>query len=246
MTRPEGQAAGLLAGIRALGAQAEHIPWLAIEPIADTALLESIAHRLSDYVACIFISANAVRLAWPVLGQEGWPQNTMAACIGPGTAAALRERGVTRIVMPESRYDSEGLLAEEVFARQCCDGQAFALIRGEGGRDLLAQSLRARGARVDEVAVYRRTRHPDALSRLQGWIAKGGGVMLISSSESLQQVLSVAPGPLQQALKQQPVLVPHPRIAEVARQSGFDNVTVTAGGDDGMLEALRSYNAQSA
>lgn len=245
VTRPEGQAEGLLAVIRALGGHAAHIPFLAIEPVPAQGALEAIARASNDYAATIFISANAVRMAWLSLsaGQDSWPENRVAACIGPGTARALVELGVHQIIVPAAQYDTEGLLAEAFFAQPHCEGKAFALIRGEGGRDVLAQSLRARGARVDEVAVYRRTLHPDALERLQDWMASGGGTLLISSSESLRCLISAAPRAVQQELITQPLLVPHSRIAEVARELGFNRVTVTAGGDVGMLDALRSYNA---
>lgn len=242
VTRPEGQAAGLIAGIQNLGCRAEHIPFLAIEPLADLAPLEVVARSLTGYAACIFISANAARLAWPVLSRAGWPQAQVAACIGPGTARVLRDLGVQPIVMPEARYDSEGLLAEAYFVETQCQGKAFALIRGEGGRDVLAQTLRTRGATVDEVPIYRRCLHPQALSRLQAWLAAGGGALVISSSESLRQVMVAAMPVLQEQLRQQPVLVPHPRIADVAVQLGFADVAVTAGGDAGLLDALRSYN----
>lgn len=243
VTRPQGQADTLLAGIRALGATADHIPFLAIEPIPDLAPLVSIARKLPDYAACIFISANAVRIAWPVLNQVGWPAERIAACVGPGTAAVLRALGVQRIIQPESRFDSEGLLAESGFAPPRCDGQAFALIRGEGGRDLLAASLRARGARVDEVAVYRRHLHPDALAHLQGWLRDPAtDILIVSSSESLQRVISAADPALIAQLQLLPVLVPHSRIAETARQLGFEHVETSAGGDEGLLDFLRSYN----
>lgn len=249
VTRPEGQADVLLRGIRALGARADHIPFLAIEPIPNLAPLASIAHMLPDYAACIFISANAARIAWPMLSQGGWPGDRVAACVGPGTAAVLRELGVQRIIMPESCFDSEGLLAEGIFVKAHCEGRAFALIRGEGGRDYLAQALRARGAHVDEASVYRRQLHPDAVERLQTWLhlqTDPANVMLIvSSSDSLQRVISAADQALASRLKQLPVLVPHGRIAEIACQLGFNHVETTAGGDNGLLDYLRSYNGSS-
>lgn len=244
VTRPEGQALVLMDGLRALGAKAEHIPFLAIEPIDDRAAIEHITGSLSAYTACIFISANAVRVAWPVLTKagQGWPENLAAACVGPGTANVLRELGVAHVVMPRCRFDSEGLLAEPFFEESRCHGHAFAMIRGEGGRDFLAQSLRARGARVDEAAVYQRCLHPDVLSRLQNWVDAGGGTLLVSSSESLQRVMSAAPQALRTRLQTLPILVPHSRIAECAYQLGFSDVTTSAGGDAGMLDYLRSYN----
>ncbi|MFW9610648.1 MAG: uroporphyrinogen-III synthase [Fluviibacter sp.] len=247
VTRPEGQADKLLSGICALGGQAAHIPFLAIEPCADPVGLAHMAHQLSDYRACLFISVNAVQCAWPGLVPDGWPKTLAAAAVGPGTVRALRARGVSEVIVPASRFDSEGLLAEPFFAESQCRGRAFALIRGDGGRDLLAQTLRARGAtRVDEVAVYRRCLHPEALSRLAEWLQAGShslaDMILISSSESLQRVMAVATATIATRLRQTPLLVPHPKIADCARALGFSSICISDGGDDGLLHCLRSYN----
>lgn len=246
VTRPEGQADVLLSGIRALGGEAAHIPLLAITPCVDPVALARIAHHLSDYRACLFISANAVQCAWPGLAPDGWPQALAVAAVGPGTARALRARGVSQVIVPASRFDSEGLLAEPFFAEHQCQGRTFALIRGEGGRDLLAQTLRARGAtRVDEVAVYRRRLHPEALSRLAEWLQAAhslSDVVLISSSESLQRMMAAATTDMAARLRQTSVMVPHPKIADCARALGFTSIYTSDGGDDGLLHGLRSYN----
>ena len=245
VTRPEGQADKLLSGIRMLGGTANHIPFLAIEPILDTSALAQIAHQLSTYRACIFISANAVACASPILASRGWPPSVVGAAVGPGTAALLRANGVTQVIVPAHRFDSEGLLEEEIFSVAACRGKAFALIRGEGGRDLLAQTLRERGARVDELVVYRRRLHPQALARLSEWLEAGiqsNRLMLISSSDSLRRVMDSVSPAIAASLRHVPLLVPHPKIAIAAQNMGFNTVAVSAGGDDGLLESLRSYN----
>ena len=245
VTRPAGQADKLLSGIRALGGVAEHIPFLAIEPIDDSGALALMADRLPTYRACIFISANAVSYALPVLTTRGWPASVAGAAVGPGTAALLRASGVAEVVMPEYQFDSEGLLSESFFNEASCQGQAFALIRGEGGRDFLANILRARGARVDELAVYRRTMNPRALALLTDWLVSASAsprLMVVSSSESLRNVVGAVTLPVADVLRRIPLLVPHPKIAEAAHALGFARVIVSNGGDEGLLETLRSYN----
>jgi len=245
VTRPEGQASVLIDGIRALGGDASHIPLLAIEATVETPALTQIADRLSEYRAVIFISANAARIAWPTLTRTlAWPSNVAAAAVGPGTARELASLDVPRVVVPERCFDSEGLLSEPFFAESSCQGQAFALIRGEGGRDFLAPTLRARGAQVTEAAVYRRSLHPQALIRLEAWLEAGGSAdtILISSSESLQRVMASATPELAARLRSLSMLVPHPRIAEAARQLGFTHVEESDGGDAGLLTHLQSYN----
>lgn len=247
MTRPEGQANGLLEGIRALGGEATHCPFLAIEALAESAELRRIATHLNQYRACIFISANAVQLAWPVLVRAGWPASIAAAAIGPGTARVLHSYSASPVIVPASRFDSEGLLAESLFSEAQCRGQSFALIRGEGGRDYLAQTLRSRGAQVDEAAVYRRALHPEALPRLNDWLTAEpspvtSATIVISSSESLERLVASASPQVAADLSRIPLLVPHPKIAEAAYRLGFSNVLLSDGGDAGLLRFLRSYN----
>ena len=245
VTRPDGQADKLLSGISALGGNAEHIPFLAIQPTADSGALAQMADRLPSYRACIFISANAVTCALPALTPRGWPAAVAGAAVGPGTAALLRASGVAKVVVPGHRFDSEGLLDEAIFAEAACRDQRFALIRGEGGRDVLAHTLRKRGACVDELAVYRRHLNPQAVPLLTHWLESGdpaSRLILISSSESLRRVMDSVTPTVAERLCRVPLLVPHPKIAEVARILGFQTVLVSAGGDDGLLECLRSYN----
>lgn len=247
VTRPEGQADRLLDGIRAMGGEAHHIPLLAIHPVEEQAALKTMVSQLTHYRACIFISANAVNLAWPTVMAAypgGWPHELVAAAIGPGTVRVLKSLGVAKIVAPAMHFDSEGLLAEAFFAEAVCRGERFALIRGEGGRDFLAQGLCQRGAQVDEATIYRRTLHPASLQQLEAWLnaAFQPRMLLISSSESLQRIMSEAPAELGMALRASAVLVPHPRIGEAARQLGFARVAVCDGGDEGMLRYLKTYN----
>lgn len=249
VTRPEGQAAALIEGIRELGGDVTHIPFLAIEPVSDQTDLLRIAGRLIEYRACLFVSANAARIAWPLLSRNAWPQNVVGATVGPGTAQVLKTLGISQVVMPASHFDSEGLLSEPFFEADHCRGQRFALIRGEGGRDFLAQTLRTYGALVDEAAVYRRGLHPEALARLSAWLDAEAwhapGTLLISSSESLERVMSAADPGMTTRLQSLNVLVPHRRIAETANRLGFEHVATSAGGDEGLLDFLHSYNGIS-
>lgn len=257
ITRPAGQADALMAGVRALGGQATHVPFLSITPVRDPALA-LMASALTTYQAVLFISANAVQSSWSTLTNGmPWPPSLPAATVGPGTARHLRERGVKQVLMPDQQFDSEGLLALPFFAPVHCEGRSFALIRGEGGRDLLAQRLRAMGARVDEAACYQRALSPAAVPELQSLFPMGPAdqvdvdasiapsLVVVSSSESLQRLMQAMPPSLAAKFRSLPMLVPHGRIAEVARSLGFRQVMVTAGGDRGILEALRTYNQTS-
>lgn len=220
--------------------------------MADLSALENIASRLACYQACIFISANAVQSAWPTLtARQPWPESLTAAVVGPGTAQVLRRLDVTRIVLPQAQFDSESLLALPLFRPDLCEGRAFALIRGEGGRDLIARALRERGARVDEACTYERSLDSGAVSSVQELllrecVAKDRlSAMIVTSSESLERFMKATPPPLAQTIRNMHIIAPHERIALLARSLGFEKVTVCGGGDDGILKFLQTYNGSS-
>ena len=246
VTRPAGQAAALVAGIEKLGGRATHIPFLAINPVANLSDLENIAARLETYEACIFVSANAVHSAWPTLTcRQPWPEKLAAAVVGPGSARVLSELGVRRVLQPSVRFDSEGLLALPEFAPAQCQGKTFALIRGEGGRDLIARTLRERGAQVDEASTYQRSLNTEAVSRVTALLQDQPSAIIVTSSESLKRFMNAASSDLVRALSSLCVLAPHERIAEVALSLGFIKTIVCSGGDEGILEFLQTYNQSS-
>ncbi len=244
VTRPVGQAASLIAGIEQLGGRVTHIPFLAINTASDLSDLESIAGHIEAYRACLFISANAVHSAWPILtGHQSWPESLVAAVVGPGTARVLRQLGVPQVLWPTAQFDSEGLLSLPFFAPDQCQGRAFALIRGLGGRDLLARTLRERGARVDEAGVYERSLDSDAITMTaQLMDSDQPAAMIVTSSESLQRFMAAAPEVLAQMMRRLTLIVPHERIAQSALGLGYQKVMVCDGGDEGILRFLQTYN----
>ena len=86
--------------------------------------------------------------------RRSWPARLRAFAPGPGTAAALAAAGIHDVTIPATTFDSEGLLALPALSQVA--GKRIAIFRGEGGRDLLGDTLRARGALVDYVDCYRR------------------------------------------------------------------------------------------
>lgn len=165
-TRPAGQAEGLSAALRAAGARVSELPLLAIEPMAVTGRDRQHLLDLDRYDYCFFASANAARLGLLAIGEfwPQWPHRLPAIAVGRGTAAVLEEVGLS--VLRPVHEDSEGVLAlpglHEV------DGRRFLLLRGEDGREMLANTLRMRGARVDIVPLYRRVL---PVSAAQQWAA---------------------------------------------------------------------------
>lgn len=152
--RPAAQAAALTAALQAAGAEVLTLPLLAIEPLPLDAAARACLLDLDQYQATVFISANAARLGLDAVADfwPQWPWQLPAFAVGAVTAEVLAAAGLP-VTAPE-REDSEGLLALPEL--QEVAGQRWLLFRGDEGRELLPDTLRLRGARVDVLPLYRR------------------------------------------------------------------------------------------
>ncbi|NTV96949.1 MAG: uroporphyrinogen-III synthase, partial [Thiobacillus sp.] len=239
VTRPAEQAEGLAASIAGLGGRAILFPTLAIAAPADPVALAHAIGALAGYDYAIFISPTSVDRAWPEILERhgGWPHGPVPAAVGRATARALAKYGVRHVLVAEDGADSESLLALDAFAEPA--GKRILIVRGEGGRELLADSLRARGARVDYAECYRRVRpEADAAPLLALWREGGIAAVTVTSREvfaNLADLLGAAGADL---LRATPLFAPHPRIAEAARQWGVAEVVATAPGDAGLVSGL--------
>lgn len=162
--------------------------------------------------------------------------------VGAATAAALGEFGIAPVISP-SRMDSEGLLALPQL--QQFDGSRIGLLTAPGGRGVLAPALQARGAQVLRADIY--TRRPASLSRTE--VARlialdAPAVLALSSGEALQRVLAQLPAAAIERLRGVRVSAASERLAQLARESGFADVTVAAG--PGAAQLLAGYGEGTA
>ena len=241
ITRPLGAAAdSLRAATEAAGYTVYHQPLLELQGI--TSLSAAQRDRLLElhrYQHIIFISANAVHfgMAWI---EAFWPQLPVGLCwyaMGDATAARLQYFGVNALT-PGQKMSTEGLLAHA--ALQNIQGQRVLIVKGEGGRDTLTQQLTLRGAVVEELACYRRSL-PDLppgelAQRLRRWAIE---VILISSGEGLVNLQLLLRRAETSKLKHVGLVVPSQRVARLALDAGFDQVTTADNASDAaMLRAL--------
>ena len=244
VTRPRAQAVALADAIAAAGGTPLLFPLLEILPVADPEALATEVARLPGAALAIFISPNAVDHAVPLILAHGpWPAGLVAAAVGQGTVKALAARGVTGCIAPRERFDSEALLALPELAGQRVAGKRVVIFRGDGGRELLGDSLRARGATVECVACYRRTGPAGGVQiLLERWRAGRLDALTVSSSEGLRHLLGLLDAEGCSFLARTPVFVPHARIAENARASGLQKIILTDAADAGILAGLLAYN----
>jgi uroporphyrinogen-III synthase len=238
VTRPARQAAGFAEKIAALGGRPVIFPAIAILPPADAAPLVAAHAALAAYDFAFFVSANAVEYGVP--DPRRWPASLTAFAPGPGTAEALAAAGIADVRVPSARYDSAGLLALPELAD--VRGRRAIVFRGEGGREELADTLRARGARVDCVSCYRRAAPADGAGLAAAFAERRVQVVTITSGEGLDNLWALADGATRAAWRRVPTFAPHPRIAARARELGLP-VVETAGADAGLIAGLLEWSA---
>lgn len=223
LTAPQAQQARWRQGLEARGVVVAGLPLIAIGPPADPAAVAKAWELLCQAPRlAVFVSPSAVAAldAGGAPGWADWPPATWAACVGPGTAQALRERGVVRLLSPppdSERFESEALwpLLEQLGGWA---GAQVLLLRGDGGREWLAEQLTEQGAHVKALSVYRRQPpcQEGEWARQAQALACGPALWLLTSTQSLENGLQM--GVLRPGMT---VLASHPRIAAAAASAGL-------------------------
>lgn len=240
VTRPREQAAQLAESIERAGGKALLFPLLEIGPAADPQALQAVLATLHEFDLAIFISPNAVQYGLAAVRVHGaLPAGLRIATVGQGSARTLHEAGIHAVIAPRERFDSEALLALPEL--QDMQGKRVVIFRGDGGREMLADTLKARGASVQYAECYRRIKPQWATAAL---LAAAPNILTVTSSEALRHLWDMSEDTERDRLLALPLFVPHPRIAEAAQQLGWPQVHVTTGGDDGMSSALIAWAAK--
>jgi len=237
VTRPREQAAQLAQRIEQAGGKVVLFPLLEISPTADPQRLRALVARLHEFDLAIFISPNAVGYGMEAIRMAGaLPANLKIATVGQGSAKALRDLGVQEVIAPQERFDSEALLA--LPALHNVSGARVVIFRGNGGRELLADTLTARGATVEYAECYQRAKPQQDGAAL---LADYPHAITVTSSEALAYLWAMFDEAGRARLAAVPLFVPHARIADAAQGLGWHNVLATAGGDDGLLSGLVAW-----
>lgn len=242
VTRPREQAARLAALLEAAGGRALVYPAIEIADPADPARAEQTIGQLARFDLAVFVSPTAVERAFRLV--RAWPPALRAAAVGRGSARELERRGVPQALAPAEGGDSESLLALPELAQ--VSGKRVVVFRGEGGRELLGETLRRRGASVEYAEVYRRASpRLDLAPLLDAWRNGGVQAVTISSSAGLRNFLELLQGAGGDAatasLRGTPLFAGHERVAAEARRLGVQEVLVAGTGDEEMRDRLVAY-----
>ncbi|MEX5683999.1 uroporphyrinogen-III synthase [Pseudomonas silesiensis] len=243
LTRPPDESAALSDALAQVGIFSSSLPLLEIEaiPVSDT--MREVIQDLERYCAVIVVSKPAARIAVDLLGQYGaHPPGLQWFSVGAATAQIFEAHGVD-VSFPVEGDDSEALLElprlREAIART---DPRVLIMRGEGGRELLAERLRELGASVEYLELYRRKlpHYPPAAlpERIRAERLNG---LVVSSGQGFEHLRQLA-GDAWPPLARLPLFVPSPRVAELARAAGAEKVVDCRGASAAaLLTALREH-----
>ncbi|PWU31481.1 MULTISPECIES: uroporphyrinogen-III synthase [unclassified Pseudomonas] len=247
LTRPQEECEALAASLAEHGVASASLPLLAIEPLEETPEQRSLLLDLDRYCAVVVVSKPAARLGveridrfWPQPpARQGW------FAVGAATAAILDDYGL-RVHYPEHGDNSEALLALPALAQALeVPGPRVLILRGEGGREFLAERLRGQGVAVDYLELYRRVLPAYPAGELARRVCEEAlNGLVVSSGQGLEHLLRVA-GEDWPQLAGLPLFVPSPRVAELARDAGARRVIDCRGANAAaLLEALRGADEE--
>lgn len=244
VSRPVAQATKLNALIRENDGEAISFPLIDIVPLQDYSVFDNTIKALETTDLAIFISSNAVQNGMPrVLTQFGkLPTGLKFAAIGPVTASELMQMGAQQVLIPKNRFDSESLLS--LPEMQAMQDKKVMIFRGIGGREMLADTLQARGAKVTFAECYRRINpQTNCLLLARLWQNQQLHAIVVTSSEAMRNLLDMTHHGNDDWIRHIKICVNHARIAEEA--VGLQVSVADAPGDAAMLTCLRTALSKS-
>lgn len=248
ITRPAHQCEKLVAGIRAAGAEPFLFPTLAIEPIPLSNENIDKLELVNHFHIIIFISPNAVEHGLNhILGVSQLSDKVLLATVGKGSARALKAYlGKQPDIVPEENFNSEGLLATA--ALQDVENKRILIVRGNGGRELLKTTLQQRGALVEYLDAYQRLKpETDSRELVHNLQNKRIAAIVITSAESLKNLVEMTPAEVRPQLLQIPLLLINNRLVDIAKEARFNSplFVATDASDDDIIETLKHHHLLS-
>ena len=221
VTRPETQGQSLCAEIARNGGLPIHVPMLGIRPIPTSTAPE----MLREYSIAIFISPNAVSYGIQLLNEAHLElQAKFLIAVGPSTARSLKQYGYREVLCPAENFSSQGVAQLKALQEDQVNGNKILIIRGSGGPETLADSLRQRGARVNYWEVYERFLPEIELSAALHATAQGhADIGIVTSLQSLKNLAGAIEAEGLNELYRLPLIVVSQRIANEVTKAGFTN-----------------------
>lgn len=242
VTRPRDQGERLCALIETAGGRAVSLPAMVIRTLDSGESRRALREAVSECSDIIFVSRNAVGCALELqAGLTAALAHKRVYAAGAGTRQALADAGVDGVLYTEATRASEALLELPELSAERIRDKRVAIIRGEGGREMLPEALRRHGAAVRLVELYRRDTPdvpPDKIHAL--WQDTPPDVIVITSTTGLHNLVRLTPPALRPRLFATQLVVISERIAGEAGSSGFTvkPVVAAAASDEALANAV--------
>lgn len=228
VTRPKPQGEELCKLIQQAGGRAIYFSTLEIAPPKDSITFSQQITALDRYDWLIVVSQHAVyqsaeliHARWPI-----FPEKLKIAAVGESTAKALQAANLPVHIYPHDNWSSEGLLYLPVFQKMV--GKKIALLRGEGGRELLADELIKRGAELTRIIAYHRRLPTLPLQKYRDLLqANEIDIIICASCESMRNLKSLLGEASWPKVWTVPLLVTSQRIATQAEKLGYKTIFLT-------------------
>ncbi|HJO36356.1 MAG: uroporphyrinogen-III synthase [Pseudomonadota bacterium] len=239
VTRPAAQAGPLLAALAAAGAEAIAFPVLQILPAADPGPAARELAAVAPADLTVFVSHNAAWHADRLRPLRELPGTLLP--IGAATAHTLASLGA-QPAAATAEATSEALLARPALAPAAVAGRHVRIVRGNGGKPLLGDTLRQRGARVTYVEVYRRAPVQPAPAALALWEGPVPDAVTATSAGVLDALMQLVTIPAQRrTLLASRLVAVNSAMVKQARDYGFVHPPLLAASahDRAVLAACR-------
>lgn len=259
VTRPAGQEKPLIDMLTQGGARVTHFPTIAIIDRASDACNLKKARNLRHYRLLIFISRNAVDYGLRLLRlTDTTPEQAPpVAAVGKSTADYLTHHGFDVVAYPDTP-GSESLVeliepGMQGALKNPSAGNRVLIFRGQGGKEVLAHALGARGWTVDYAEVYTRIRPADKsgdkrYDKKHEWMRDPPNLIMVTSRDSMENLVAMVPRGQRSWLMGTPVILGSENMIKPYKTSGFTMPPIVARSplDADMFQAAVSYSASLA
>lgn len=240
ITRPAHQAENLAVKIQAENGNPISFPTLEIKAIDKKNVLKQ-SKKIAAYDFIIFMSPNAVFKTADYIHNvySVWSSNqTKTIAIGPGTAKALKQHSLPVDYYPEKNFSSEGILS--LLSLQNPRQKNILILKGQGGRLTLSETLKKRGAQITTLEVYKRCLPTYTITPE----VKTIDIIICTSNDGLTNLLSLLHPIWEATLFEKQLLVISSRIADYAKKLGFVKPPLISdnASDESILQTLRTYS----
>ena len=242
ITRPAHQAGHLAEEINTAGGNSFLFPTLDINAVKLSQQDQQKIQQINQFDIVIFISPNAVEYGLSqILTCTDLSDSVALATIGQASAKALYGKlGKQPDIVPVENFNSEGLLATQ--AMQNVSNKRILIIRGNGGREHLKQTLQQRGAFVEYLNIYQRVKPASNSTDLVQYLQNNQiAAIVITSAEILKNLVEMTPEKVISQLYQVPLLLINKRLVDIAKDAGFKNklLVATEADDNAIIDSLK-------